>query len=444
MDTIECIEYEDEKYYCVNDLKELDNDFFKGTSKGIRTIIERKNIPENEYIYAYKKGDGWKKCKPKYPRSKILIKEGWLNENFPLCKGTIIKYDPVPPLIELSDEEKFYVGEGENIKELEIRGKRNYKECYFDVDIIKNVFGLKSIKSVITDERRHGYIKDKHYKFYTEKNGKDHNSNIKKKLYLTYSGLIRMLYVSRTEKAQEFQDWANEKLFAIQFGTEKQKIKLAGDLIGASSESIYNVFKRSVSSVPAVYLFMIDKVKNLRDKMNISDDIDDDKIVCKYGFTDDLDRRTHEHCKTYSKLSNNGIQLLLYSYIDAKYISDAETDVKELFEHMKCNIKYENQNELVVIDNKMLKKTIKKEYEKIHTLYGGNIKELINQLEQEKTKSLLEKEKHHREMAELKNELLMKDKKILELENEIIKKDYALLKLENDKLKQQHKNDKRK
>jgi hypothetical protein len=42
---------------------------------------------------------------------------------------------------------------------------------------------------------------------------------IKKELYLTYTDLLRVLFVSRSGKAHIFVKWASEILFTHQFGT---------------------------------------------------------------------------------------------------------------------------------------------------------------------------------------------------------------------------------
>ena len=39
-------------------------------------------------------------------------------------------------------------------------------------------------------------------------------------------------------------------------------------------------------------------------------------IVCKFGFTKDLPRRTNEHLSKYNKINNVDLKLKYFSYID--------------------------------------------------------------------------------------------------------------------------------
>jgi len=87
--------------------------------------------------------------------------------------------------------------------------------------------------------------------------------------------------------------------------------------------------------------------------MNISNNYQDNDIVCKFGFTDDFERRTKEHIKTYGKINNANLHLLKYANIDASLISNAEVNVKNLFKQYFYD--YHNHKEIVIINNDMLK-----------------------------------------------------------------------------------------
>ena len=50
--------------------------------------------------------------------------------------------------------------------------------------------------------------------------------------------------------------------------TEQQKTKLAGKLLGASAESVIEVFSKT-TTMPCVYLFILGTVKSLRKSMNM-------------------------------------------------------------------------------------------------------------------------------------------------------------------------------
>ncbi len=56
----------------------------------------------------------------------------------------------------------------------------------------------------------------------THQNKKDKN----KKLFLTYIGLLKVLFSSRTKSANKFVKWASKTLFVAQMGTIVQKTQL--------------------------------------------------------------------------------------------------------------------------------------------------------------------------------------------------------------------------
>ena len=78
---------------------------------------------------------------------------------------------------------------------------------------------------------------------YIEK--KTSKQKVTKELFLTYEGLLRVLFVSRSGVAHKFTSWATEKLFTIQMGTQKQKRTLASNILGV--DAAQNVLISSVS-----------------------------------------------------------------------------------------------------------------------------------------------------------------------------------------------------
>ena len=57
--------------------------FFYGTRNNIRNIVEKKNIPKEDHIYAYKKQNKWILSNKKYNRSKLLLSREWCLDNVP-------------------------------------------------------------------------------------------------------------------------------------------------------------------------------------------------------------------------------------------------------------------------------------------------------------------------------------------------------------------------
>ncbi len=430
MERPQSFEFKGEKVYNSEELKKYDVNYFYGCARTVRLLIEKKKISKDNYYFAYNRKKGWIESHEKYPRAKLLLKESWVLNNVPLMTvGGKIKYviDEAPEILELEEEEKFKDENGDKI-EIEVRGDRSHKNCYFKVSDVSKGFGIDSLNITLSNNGN-GYIKNIHYKTFTiSKLITNVSCNSKKSLFLTYNGLLRVLFCSRNKNAEKFQDWATEKLFTIQLGKKEDREELVSEVLDVSVKAVREVFKRSTNTLPCIYLFRLNTVKELRDSMNIPLKYRDEDIVYKYGMTKDLSQRSYQHQNDYGRIKNVNLTLELYSYIDPQYISEAETDIKYFFNQTELNYEYENRSEIVIIPETKMK-LVKKQYNQITTLYAGHVKELIQKIKDLEGELILEKEKH---LTELKNkELELKDKE-LELEkerhkNELQKKDIEIL-----------------
>ena len=161
------------------------------------------------------------------------------------------------------------------------------------------------------------------------------------------------------------------------------------------------------------YRFSLGTAKVLRNTMNLPENIKDDYIIIKYGLTDNLDRRSAEHVREYEKIPNVKLGLMDFSYIDPKFLSDAETDIKEFFQTIEIPVHYKKYVELVAVNPKH-ETQIKKQYKFISTEYQGLITELIDQIKDLKNQILLKENIiiHQQVEIELKNKIikLLEDK----------------------------------
>jgi hypothetical protein len=66
-------------------------------------------------------------------------------------------------------------------------------------------------------------------------------------LYLTYIGLLKVLFSSRNKQVDRFVQWATETLFTAHLGTSDQKSKLTAKLMGVSLEAVKEVFNKTSS-----------------------------------------------------------------------------------------------------------------------------------------------------------------------------------------------------
>ena len=403
------------------------DDFFKKApiyckdSRNGRELIKNKKI--KDFIYVRLKENKWIITDGKsYKYDKILFKKSFIDTIKEITEPIIIdnKYETVPDIIHLDNNEKFKDNEG-NIIEIETLGERKVNNIYFKVKDVMIGFGMDNLITTIIDKNT-TYNENIDYKYFYLK--KEVNKQIKKKeLYLTYRGLLRVLFVSRNGKTDKFIKWATETLFTGQLGEQEDKDNLASDLLGVNAKTIKDVFKTNSSKTPVVYLYLIGNanqlLKNNRSLImqGAASNYNENDILCKYGCTDDLERRCSEHDKKYNKEFNTKIELLCFSIIESKYIFEAESNITQYF---KSNlIEYKNSKELIVINKKDISQ-IKQHYKMIQNSYIGRYDEMNNKI------SLLEKE-----IIELNNKILLKDKDIEILigkhNNELKDKDIKIL-----------------
>jgi hypothetical protein len=504
-------------YFIVNDIRKYDEDYFQGCSAGIRTIIAKRKIPKNMYIYAYSRYDVWVMGNPSYSKSKLLLNAEWVYKNVPEMKklkkkiddeekddeekddeekdddndadvpkikikknkkeesdeeesdeeesdeeksdeeksdeeknisdeekdisdeekdisdeekeesneGKVDSNDEIkniikkaPPVLKLENKEKFINAEGE-ILEIDVRGERDPDKCYFKASDTGTAFNIKNISGTLYKSSSSFKVKI-HYKNFIVKNP---DKKRRKTLYLTFYGLIKLLFVMRSKCAEHFQKWAYKKLFIIQMGKPEEKQELAAKLIGVSSEVVKHVFIKGVSTTPSVYLCLLGTVKELRKIMKIDDDIPDTSLVCKFGFTKDTPQRLDQHNDEYGSITKKHVELLLYSYIDPTHISHAETDIKNFFKLMNVTFEYKNYTELVIITKKQLDGVIKKEYTKEFELYGGFVKEIVGKIDliKEEHKSAIHENNwlHEKEINKYEKEINKYEKEINKREKEI-------------------------
>jgi hypothetical protein len=425
-------------YYLCTDLFKNFKDAFTGC-KG-RDVIKKKKLLESDYIYAYETKSGWKLSSEDYSKAKILISTKWkgfksieLNntlepsnetstsssssndtlDNTNVLNHSIVvvddknKYPIAPDILDIEEDEKFKDANGQSI-DITIRGEREYDKCYFRVIDVSRGFEMPNLDKNIKDIKSSFDI-EIDYKFFTRNSESDESKN---ETYLTYNGMMKVLYGSHSKNARSFQDWATKTLFTVQLGTEDSKYELV-----KSIHAVKEAFKTSSDKTPCVYLFVIGNANNLL----ATDKYTKDTMVYKFGKTDNLPRRSGEHERDFKKMFKiDHIELMLFSVIDPKYITDAENSLKKFFENHTIN--YENKEELIILDKLMYTSTIQ-HYKLIKNSYIGCYKEMQDKINQLKRKikeiqyeydltkekltnaNTLQTEKHKNEIQQKENEL---------------------------------------
>lgn len=386
--------YKNKDFYLLDELKEYDPKFFYGCAqKGPEKIVEKKNILDYEVVKYTKKTDGdydWSESTFSYKRSKLLVGLKWAASNIPkLCgKKNGYKYDEAPPLLELSEEECLKDKNG-HILNVEVRGERNEDKVVFKAKDIARIFEMENLPKTINDKRG-DYIKGEDYHIFNTtgpvSNGSCEN-RIRPYTFLTYNGLLKVVFESRSGIARNFRKWATKVIYTTHMGTAQQREEVSRIVLKADPKSVKTVLGKSVSETSCIYLFALGKVKDLR-KLDlfkeILKDYSDNSIVYKWGRTIDLKRRTGEHNVTYGVFEGVKVILEIYAHIDPTYIVYAENDIKAYLNQYNSNISFQNFKELIVLNKSEFLET-KEKYNDLHEQYGGCLKQFVvknNQQEQ--------------------------------------------------------------
>jgi len=434
-------------FFNMKDLFEHNPEFFYGCTVKKRLITKKKNIPESEYVYAnfFVKTKEWNLSDESCKKAQLLITKAWVDKYYfrnddavvasvPVASPVIIAPIPspiivplvqeeqkedikqedserkedkeviknAPPILELSDEEKFHDVDG-NIIEIETRGERHEDKIYFKCKHISVGFRMEHLSKNITDKTK-GYNRGSDYTFFIRNNSSPNGGANKKTLYLTYEGLLRVLFVSRNKNATIFRKWATMKLFTIQMGTKEAKEILGADILNIKIKDLRAVFNKHSSDFPCVYLLSLGKVSDLRETLGISPKIEDDIIVYKYGFTKDFKQRISQHQSTYGKMKNVDLDVELFNIVDAQYTTAAEHDIRYFFKAFGKPLVIEGHNELVGL-NKMELVETKNKYVSTGEKYAGSTKGY-----ETRTKELQEEiATLKQEIQHIKNEMKMKE-----------------------------------
>ena len=433
------------KEYIIGDYVINNAPIYCKASRSARDLIKKKLIEKNNYLFARKTDDKWVISDGKSAKvDKVFFTQSFIDTIPELNKESNNKIaddkgiEKAPNLIHLTDDEKFKDNEG-NIIEIETRGEREHDKIYFKVKDVAIGFEMCNLYTTLLNESTQYKVNQDYYYFNclnldnlqnkTTKKLKAETS-IKKELFLTYEGILRVLFVSRNNKTSHFISWATKTLFTVQLGTKDQKDKLVSNIKGVSYAAIQELFSINARDLPCVYLTAFNTVSILRENMNIDKKYSNDSIVYKFGLTKSFEIRKNGHKNEYKKLDKLiDMKLIQYTYIDPLYISEAENEIKNMLEDYK--ITWDNHDELVIIPNNMLK-FVKKIYENIGMKYSGHTQEFMKKInELENIISNFNKEQEYQKSIfeeKLKSKDLIIDNKDLIIEN--FKKELYIKELE--------------
>ena len=401
------------QYYNSKDLCEYNPEFYYGCKTKPRTIIQKKKIPTTDYIYANLKSKEWNLSTEECKKAQLLIAKSWVDTHYFKPETTEVVESDIKTLslVHLEDSEKFKDVNG-TIVEIETCGEKTRNGIYFNVQDVMVAFDIPYLDTALGNPNS-SYERGIDFDTFFNRGRviNDDPPPIKKNLYLTYHGMLRVLFVTRNKKVQHFQSWAEDKLFTIQMGKKEDKLKLGTDILKIDIKTYKSVFDSYADKLPSIYLFSLGKVGALRDTFGIDMTVPDDHTVYKFGCTEDLGKRCVQLGDEYNKLPNVQLKLSVFHMVDTKYKFEAENEIRFLCKSFKKNLKTDGYNELIVLDNTE-HVMVKKYYSKIGSDYAGATAEL--------QKEVLALKDQIREL-EHKNDIQRE-----QMEKKIMEKDYML------------------
>ena len=286
-----------------------------------------------------------------------------------------------PPIILLEDDEKFKC-DGDIIYDVEVRGTRsNVESLYFKVKSVAEAFNIENLQNSIINNKYPSLDKGKDFTFFYVKNKEN---KVYKQLFLSYIGILKVIFKSRSAKAQTFTTWVSKIISTLQFGSSEKKIKLCSKVLKTDYDNLKKFLNCSNRAISCLYLMKIGTAQELRESMNIPESYDDSYIIYKYGRTKDLSRRVREHINTYTKINGvKNVELYKFAFIDPFNTSDAETYFRDYMKDINVLFEYETQDELIICSNAEIEK-VKKHLGNVERLYighHGDLRKLVTDME---------------------------------------------------------------
>jgi len=401
--TPQTILFQGENVYILKELIEYDRAFFIGCIRKPRDAIVNKNIPSDQYWYALysKQSNIWSLSHAGASKANVLISEKWVHENVPKYTGNfdVYKYKPLPQLLLLTEEEKFRDFEG-NIYEVQVRGEKTKEGIRFKCSDILELLKLKS------EHMRRSLDKTEYEVFANSCENTIKKGGQQTVMFLTYNGLLKTIFSSRSNVAYRFQDWVTH------FGTLIENVDAACDIIGINAQLVRNVLTTCISTMPCVYLFNVGKISELRKHY---EELKPYKkgFLFKWGRTNNLKRRTGEHIKYYGNLIDSTLQLKYFSPVDHMYEVDAENEIKRYFSGNA--ISFKNHKELIILDRTEMSEA-RKFYEDVYEKFSSEVDKLLG-----RNKELEHNAEYTKEIIKCKNERIKKlNEECASLRNEMI------------------------
>jgi very-short-patch-repair endonuclease len=386
----------------MKDLNVLSPEFFYGCKTKPRTIIQKKKIPDTDYVYANLKKNEWNITTEECKKAQLLVSKEWIDRNFfPTIKKqkteetneinepmkddeqfnenkdeieiSVIdeECENAPPELFLEDEEKFKDING-NIIEIETIGEKHEDKIFFKLKDVMEKFDIKNLHSHIIDKKS-GYKFNTDYKYFFNRvySKKDDKCTVKKVLYLTYRGLSRVITTSRRHIHFEITNWLNN-LLGVQFVHHR--------FISAETDTIECIISSLCCETIKQYIIDRYRVDLYIPKYNIVVECDENEHKDR-----DVEYETERELYITNKLNCIFIRYDPYSEyfnifkvindinkeinkIEEKKVQELQNEIKIINLNKELEIqKLTNEKEMLKVSSEMLKKELENNH-KIHEL----------------------------------------------------------------------------
>ncbi len=388
----------DKTYVDVKDIRANHKAYCKGT-RSIAQLVERKGFRDLLYGRVIG-GDVELTATMSRQNGTTFVNKNEVAELFDSAAPPAL---PLPPVINDKDLVFFKDDDGEEYQVC-MRGKRTRNGIYFKAKDVQEVFQMPNlIKDIVKANTIHEEGRD----YVVFLSNWENVSNKQEELYFTYKGLMRVIYRSNSGIAYKFQDWIDECVFAMNWGTKEQKAKVIARALNVDADHIKAIISKCPSSITCLYLIDI----------NVNDT---NRKVFKYGYTKNIRRRFNEHMKTYG----DDIKLDSFVFVPELDLPKAES----LFKFSIAQNHYtgiEARDELISLDD-VAYKSVQTIFSLIMDKYCGNIREQTAlyecKIQELEAQLLLKDEQSKRVLAEKELELAHKDHQIYEMKIAMLQK----------------------
>lgn len=355
----------DEMYYFADDTKACFPDIFTGTGRcGIYDIIIIEDLKTPEYIYADFQNDSWVVHLERTIYTNLFFSKKWVEDfvkknNITVC-GLFIKLDEIV----LRDDEKITDENGISSEIHIVRDVKN-KLIYFNMnDIINCNSEMRNYYNTITY-----YLTSKRRKYIYRR--QTHNKPVVLSIYFTYYGILAFTAKGNFPFLKRLDEWIRKINFTkntdLRYQPPSVPITVSvSERIEEHSEKPLNsqLFIKTCDTLntlttmtSAVYLLELGRVRDIRNKLNISNDVHCDLIVYKFGKTYSIKHRFKDEYDYYKRTYHIDAKLVKYTITSCINLDELETTILNSFARQRftmMTIVDERVKTLIVVNSTQL------------------------------------------------------------------------------------------